>query len=109
MGLINCDVHGESGFMPFVSKELSDQILEGKKFKKNDLAQVDVVLIDEDDGEEMYTIQYIMTKECFLSRGLKREYEIRSEDDEKELDSIFDPIVKGGGVCGKCFKAAILD
>lgn len=109
MGLINCDVHGESGFMPFVSKELSDQILEGKKFKKNDLAQVEVVLIDEEDGEEMYTIQYIMTKECFLRRGLEREYEIRSEGDERELDLIFDPIVKGGGVCGKCFKSAIID
>lgn len=68
-----------------------------------------MVLIDEEDGEGMYAIQYMMTKECFLSRGLKEGYEIRSEDDEKELDSIFDPIVKGGGVCGKCFKSAILD
>lgn len=109
MGLINCDVHGESGFMPFVSKELSDQILKGQIFKTNDLAQVDVTLIDEEDGEKMYTMQYIMTKKCFLSRGLEREYEIRSEDDEKEFDSIFDPIVKGGGVCGRCFKFAIID
>lgn len=109
MGLINCDVHGETGFMPFVSKELSDKISKGKRFKKSDLVQIDVTLIDEEDDEEMYTMQYILTKECSLEMGIKTKYEIRSEEDERDFDAVFDPVMRGGGICGQCFKNSIID
>lgn len=109
MGLIICDKHGESGFMPFVSKELSNRILGGEEFRKSELAQIDVALIDEDDGEEIYTMQYLMTKKCLDQAGAQTKYELRSDEDERVFHSIFDPVMKGGGICGKCFKEAIVN
>ena len=108
MGLIMCSKHGETGFMPFVSKELSDEMLKGKKFKRSDLAQVEVVLIDEEDGEVMHVMHYVMTKDCFFKINAESRYEIRVDEDEKNLDSIFDPIMKGGGICGECFRDCII-
>ncbi|MBC6906666.1 hypothetical protein DWB84_14530 [Saccharophagus sp. K07] len=108
MGLIVCSKHGETGFMPFVSKELSDEMLKGKRFSSSHLAQVEVVLIDEEDGEVMHTMYYLMTKDCFFRINAKSRYEIRTDDDEKNLDSIFDPVMKGGGICGECFRDCII-
>lgn len=44
-----------------------------------------------------------MTASCFDNLNAKREYIIESDDDEVQLDLVFDLVMKGGGVCGKCF------
>jgi hypothetical protein len=109
MSLIICSKHGETGFMPFVSKELSDEMLQGKKFSSDDLAHVEVVFIDEEDGEVMHKIRYVMTNDCFSRINAQARYEIRTDEDERNLDSIFDSVMKGGGICGKCFRDCLIN
>lgn len=104
MGLIICGKHGESGFNPHVSKELVDKIQGGVIVNSLDIAFVDIKFIDEDDGKEMFDIRYWMTTECFKSLSATKKYLIISDDDEKKLDEIFNVVMKGGGMCVKCFK-----
>ena len=103
MGLIICSTHGETGFMPFVSNELVDKVLNGIYIEKKELTYVDVVFIDENDGEEMYKARYWMTNSCFKSLNAEREYIVESDEGEARIDTIFDSVMKGGGICGKCF------
>lgn len=103
MGLIICDKHGETGFMPFISNELSKKVLDNEILCKEDITYVDISLVDEDDGEEMHSMRYWMSTSCFDGLGAERKYIIKSDEDETRLDEIFNPIMKGGGLCGKCF------
>lgn len=107
MGMIICDKHGETGFMPFVSNELATMALDNVSLEKGDIAYVDVSLIDDEDGEEMYSMRYWMSKKCFDSLNADRAYVIKTDDDEAVLDKIFNPVMKGGGICGKCFEEYI--
>jgi len=107
MGLIVCDKHGETGFMPFVSKEFAEIILASKFLANEDVKFVEVIFIDEDDGEEFQRLQYWMSSKCFESLGLEESYIIQSDEDEEKLDRIFNPIMKGGGICGKCFESYV--
>ena len=109
MGLIICHRHGESGIMPFVARELSEEIRRGGKVSVSDLVEVEIVLIDEEDGEQMYTLHYLMPRALFVRLGVQASYEIRTDEDEERLTAIFDPVMKGGGVCGKCFRDCLID
>ncbi|SMF14119.1 hypothetical protein SAMN02745866_00908 [Alteromonadaceae bacterium Bs31] len=104
MGLIICDKHGETGFMPFVSKELAEKIIANEPLGNKGIKFVEVIFIDEDDGEEFQQLHYWMSQKCFDSLSPKESYVIQSDEDEVELDKIFDPIMKGGGICGRCFE-----
>lgn len=104
MGLIICERHGESGFMPHISKALSDYVLNGIVLDGSKITHIDVVLMDEDDGKHMFSITYWMTQDCFVSLSAKRRYEIESDEDENEFDALFDPVMRGGGLCGNCFE-----
>ncbi|BFM16851.1 hypothetical protein R50073_30340 [Maricurvus nonylphenolicus] len=103
MALIKCDKHGETGFMPFVSKELSKRIESGEHIKHDDISWIDVLLIDDEDGEILQEIRYWMSTSFFNSISALKKYRILTEHDEKEVDRILSPIIKGGGCCGKCF------
>ncbi len=104
MGLIICDKHGETGFMPLVSKELAETILANKSLGNKGVKFVEVIFIDEDDGEEFQRLRYWMSQKCFDNLNAKKSYIIQSDEDEIKLDKIFDPIMKGGGICGRCFE-----
>lgn len=103
MGLIICSMHGETGFMPFVSNELASNILNNIYIEKKELSYVDVTFIDENDGEEMYKARYWMTYSCLKNLNAEREYIVENDEDELRVDAIFESVMKGGGVCGKCF------
>ena len=105
MGLIICDKHGESRFLPYISNELSDKVLNNVILKAEEIAYVDIRFIDEDDGQEMFSVRYWMSRDSFNSLAAKASYEIRSDEDEEKLDELFNPIMKGGGLCGRCFEA----
>lgn len=107
MGLIICNTHGESGFMPFVSVELANKINNNIPITKESVVFVDIILYDEDDGKELHPMKYWMSKGELESLSAKSRYEIFNDEDEKNLDKIFDPVMKGGGCCGKCFEKQI--
>ena len=105
MGFISCNKHGKSGFLPHISKELSENILNNVALNMTEITYVDIRYIDEDDGEEMFSVKYWMSKVCFDSLiTAKQKYEIISNEEEEKLDALFNPIMKGGGLCGKCFE-----
>ena len=103
MGLIICSIHGESGFTPFVSAELAKKINGNIPITKESVIFVDIILYDEDDGKELHSMKYWMSKGELESLSAKFRYDIFNDEDEKKLNKIFDPIMKGGGCCGKCF------
>jgi len=102
MGLIVCDIHGESGFMPFVSIGLSEKIFKREVIESKEIRCVDVELFDDD--ELLSTLKYWMTELEFIEAGSKILYTIVTDEDEIELNKIFDPIIKRGGCCVNCFK-----
>lgn len=104
MSIILCDVHGESGFNPYVSNELVDKISKNIFLAPSEIKRVNVKFFDEEIGEEIFDIQYWMSKEAFEFLSAADLYEIISDEDEKKLDALFDPIMKGGGICDKCFR-----
>jgi len=104
MGIILCDVHGESGFNPYVSNELVDKILNDVLLIPSEIKRVDVKFFDEDSGEELFDIQYWMSKEAFKALSAVDLYEVVSDEDEKKLDALFFPVMNGGGICDKCFR-----
>ncbi len=59
MGLITCEKHGEEGFISDVSKELSLSISAGKKFSHDKVTYIDVILVDDEDGEVLSKIRYL--------------------------------------------------
>lgn len=103
MGLIICNKHGEAGFLPHISKELSDKVLNGELVNASEIVFVEICFIDEEDGEEMFQIEYWMTKTCSDSVHAQGRYRVVTDEDERKLDALFDPIMKGGGTCIKCF------
>ncbi len=103
MGLIICEKHGEAGFISHVSKELSLEISTGKHFTHEEITYIDVILVDDEDGEVLSKIRYWMSQNCFNSLMALKKYIILTEEDEKKVNSILTPIMKGGGCCGKCF------
>lgn len=106
MGLIICEIHGEVGFNPHISKELSDQVLNNSF--DTEVAFVEVFFFDEDDGEVMFELKYWMSKKCLESISALPLYKIFSDKDEENLDKIFNPIMKGGGCCAKCFEQFLI-
>lgn len=101
--MIICDSHGETGFIPFVSKELSQRIESGEHIAHEDITYVEVLLIDDEDGDILQEIKYWMSTSFFKSISALKRYRILNENDEQEVDRILAPIIKGGGCCGKCF------
>lgn len=104
MGIILCDVHGESGFNPYVSNELVDKISNNILLIPSEIKRVDIKFFDEESGEEIFDIQYWMSKEAFDFLSAADSYEVISDEDEKKLDALFGPVMNGGGVCDKCFR-----
>jgi hypothetical protein len=103
MGLIICEKHGETGFISHVSKELSLGISAGNKFSHDKVTYIDVILVDDEDGEVLSKIRYWMTQDCFKSLSALKKYTTLTEEDEEKVDRILIPIMQGGGCCGKCF------
>lgn len=103
MGLIFCNIHGESGFIPLVSAELSSIISSNLFLDKNEIKVVEISFYDDESNEEINSIRYWMTKDAFDSLSAQSNYKIVTDEDEEKLDKLFDPVMKGGGCCIKCF------
>ena len=83
MGIILCDVQEESGLNPDVSKELVDKISKNIFLAPSEIKRVNVKFFDEEIGEEIFDIQYWMSKEAFEFLLAGDLYEIISDEDEK--------------------------
>ena len=103
MSMILCDAHGKAGFNPYVSKELTNNILNNVLLTASEIKHVDIKFFCEDTGEEIFDIRYWMSRWAFESLAAVDLYEVVSDEDEEKLDDLFSPIMNGGGVCVKCF------
>ena len=101
MALINCKIHGETGVIPTVSKNLADSI-SANKVTKNDIKVVYLKVYDGDDFllEKVYFLSFSLDVDDFLMEDMT----IRNDEDDQLFSSHISPLFHGGGFCVKCFK-----
>lgn len=101
MSLILCPTHGESGFCLRFSKQVIDAIHADHRLTNDDVALFKIVLIDDEDGEELYTEQYLLLKNELDNMGVA---EIVSIDKEEAYDYYKNQLPELAGICSECFR-----
>lgn len=102
MGLIICDKHGESGFTPSVSRKLSNMILADEIVDKAQIVILDFIFYEENEvlGIDEF---YLLVDELPLNFSTDKAIEIRTDEDEAQLNTLFTEEFPRGGCCVKCF------
>lgn len=102
MSLIICPIHGESGFCLRFSKQVADAILADFPLTDDDVSLFNIRLVDDEDGEELFTETYLLLKAEFEQMGLQC---LVSADKEEEYDHYKSMMPELGGICAECFRA----
>lgn len=79
MGLIICSKHGTAGFCLRFSKKIIDAIQQDHPVVDEKLSLFNIVLVDDGDGEEMFTETYLLLKEEFSAMKLPDEVDLTPE------------------------------
>lgn len=99
MSLMNCPIHGEVGFHPYVSRALGCELDAQSSLRLADIHKIRVDIYD--DNELLLSNDYYLLKDEIPSDI--HHLTIRTEQDEKELLKPIMPKFKGGGYCVQCF------
>jgi len=99
VSLINCQIHGEVGVHPYVSKALGHKLDINPNLKLEDIHKIRVDIYD--DNEFLLSNDYyLLTNEISQDITL---LVIRNDQDEESLLRPLMSKFKGGGYCVKCF------
>lgn len=101
MGWVICPKHGEAGFCLRFSKKVIDAIKHDRPLADDFLSLFNVVLIDDEDGEEMFTETYLLLKEEF--HAMKLPEQVRA-DKEAIYNDYYQSLPELSGICSKCFR-----
>ena len=107
MGMIQCEEHGLTAFMTGVDAELSKSI--HNKLLNENIIEIKIIYkfdeypdVQEDEKFGDYKSYCYITLGKFYKKALKKEYMVRSEEDEELLVHVLENICNSG-ICGKCF------
>lgn len=100
MGLINCNIHGENGVIPYISNDLCQIISSNKKISPSQIKSIHAVFFDE--GEILFDRYYFFSATLFHQLSLKENYEIISDEDELNFNNLIKKHL--GVICIVCFK-----
>ena len=100
MSLIICPKHGESGFCMRFSKSIIDAIESDYPLTNNDVTLFNIKLLDDEDGEELYTESYLLLKSEFYKMNVPN---LVSVDKEEQYDAYKEIMPELGGICYQCF------
>lgn len=101
MSLIICPKHGEAGFCLRFSKRVVDHIQTDFPIGDDRLSLFEIVLVDDEDGEELFTETYLLLKEEFIDMNLPPY--VRA-DKEELYDSYRKTLPELAGICSECFR-----
>jgi hypothetical protein len=101
MGLIICPRHGEAGFCLRFSKKIIAAIRQDRPVMDDQLSLFNIVLVDDEDGEEMFTETYLLLKEEFSAMKLPEK--VRA-DNESVYNDYYHSLPELSGVCAECFR-----
>ena len=101
MGLIICPTHGESGFSMRFSKKVIDSINADKVLRDNDLTIFRITLLDDEDGEILFSEDYLLFYTEFLSMKVPNEVEV---DSEADYDFFYSKLPELDGICFGCLQ-----
>lgn len=101
MGLIICSKHGTAGFCLRFSKKIIDAIQQDHPVADEKLSLFNIVLVDDGDGEEMFTETYLLLKEEFSAMKLPEK--VRA-DNEAVYNDYYHSLPELSGVCAECFR-----
>lgn len=99
MGLIICPIHGESGFSLRFSKKVVDSIESDVVLDESILRIFQINLIDDEDGELLFTRQYLLLEEEFQKMKLN---EIVNASTEEMYDRYSAALPELSGICFGC-------
>ena len=105
MGLMKCEIHGETGVISYVSKDLCKLILKKEKTIPSKIKSIHAVFFDE--GEMLFDRFYFFSSDLFDSLSLKEEYKIISDEDESNFNNLIRKHL--GSICVNCFKDYMRD
>jgi hypothetical protein len=101
MSLIICPKHGDAGFCLRFSKRVVDTIRADHSLGDDQLSLFHIVLIDDEDGEELFTETYLLMKEEFVDMGTPSKVHANKEE-------IYDAYKRAlpdlSGICSECFR-----
>jgi hypothetical protein len=101
MALIFCQKHWESGFCLRFSKQIVDAIKSDTLISNDDVALFNIILINDENGEEMLTETYLIMKSEFINMEAS---DVVKVDSEEAYDRYFNLLPELSGICAKCFK-----
>ncbi len=101
MGLIICPKHGEAGFCLRFSKRVVDDIQSDRPIGDDQLSLFQIVLVDDEDGEELFTETYLLLKEELIDMDLPPH--VRA-DKEETYDLYRGALPELAGICSECFR-----
>lgn len=102
MSLIICPKHGESEFSLRFSKQIADAIRSNRPLSDSNVSLFKIRLVDDEDGEELYTETYLLLKTEFDQMNTSS---VVSVDSEEEHDRYKSALPELGGLCAECFRA----
>ena len=101
MGLILCQIHGDSGFATRFSEKIIGLIKNDAKIEECSLRIFIINIFDNEDNELLFAEQYLLLEDEFISMNLS---ESVSVDSEEEYNSYFSRLPALDGICANCLR-----
>lgn len=104
MGLALCSKHGESAVIGGISLDICEAISQRRQIEPAAIVKICIAIYDGDDF--LYEETSYVSQELFETRKLKKQYIIRTEEQEQLVER---SIPMTSGMCIKCFEDYLVD